>query len=370
MKNIFENILKKINDKFLDFDKFLKNSKIAKRIITGFFCIFLLIFVYVFLNYKDLKEVYTLENKVKENTSNMRIAVGGETVGIKLLASGVLVMGVDRTEDINIKIGDIILSVNDTKIESNTELETLVKASNGKKLSLKISRENQEFTTDITPIYDSISEEYKLGLWVKDSSAGVGTITFYELNEGRFAALGHGVTETKENYILPITAGGITSTTIYSVKKGIAKIPGELKGSITNKLLGQIEGNTDKGIYGKITDKEFLNNAQEIEILEKTKIKEGKAYILATLDDNEKKEYEIEIEKVLLTSTGNKNMIIKITDEKLLEKTGGIVQGMSGSPIIQDGKLVGAVTHVFLNDPTRGYGVFIENMLEDMYDIK
>lgn len=366
---MFKNFLEKLSKILLNFDNFLSNNKMAKRIILSFFCIFLLIFAYVFLNYKDLNEVYNLENKVKENISGMRVVAGGETVGIKLLASGVLIMGIDRTEEIDLKIGDIILSVNGTKIESNSELDEFVKNSNGKELTLEINRSGQEFKLNISPIYDSISESYKLGLWVKDSSAGVGTITFYELNSNKFAALGHGVTETKENYILPITSGGITSTTIYSVKKGIAKVPGELKGSITNKLLGQIEGNTDKGIYGSITEKEFLKEKEEIEILTKTKVKEGKATILATLDDNQKKEYEIKIEKVLLTSSGNKNMIIKVTDEALLEKTGGIVQGMSGSPIIQDGKLVGAVTHVFLNDPTRGYGVFIENMLEDMCTI-
>lgn len=366
---MFKNLFNKLSNKILKFNNFLNNSKAAKKIILGFFSILLLIFVYIFLNYKDLKEVYNLETKIKANISNMKIAAGGETVGIKLLASGVLIMGIDRTEDINLKIGDIILSVNDTKIESNSELDEFVKKSNGEDLILDIKRNDQDFKLNISPIYDDISESYKLGLWVKDSSAGVGTITFYELNSNRFAALGHGVTETKENYILPITSGGITSTTIYSIKKGIAKIPGELKGSITNKLLGQIEGNTDKGIYGSITEKDFLKEKKEIEILTKSKVKEGKAYILATLDDNIKKEYEIKIEKVLLTSTGNKNMIIKVTDKDLLEKTGGIVQGMSGSPIIQNGKLAGAVTHVFLNDPTRGYGVFIENMLEDMCNI-
>ena len=144
--------------------------------------------------------------------------------------------------------------------------------------------------------------------------------------------------------------------------------PGEIKGTITNDILGEIYGNTDKGIYGSYFNEDIKN--EEISILTKTKIKEGKASIFVTLEDGIKKEYEIEIEKVLLTSTGNKNMIIKIIDEELLEKTGGIIQGMSGCPIIQDGKLIGAVTHVLLNDPTRGYGVFIENMIYDMENIK
>jgi stage IV sporulation protein B len=197
------------------------------------------------------------------------------------------------------------------------------------------------------------------GLWVKDSSAGVGTVTFYKDN--KFAALGHGVTETKENYILPITSGAITTTNIYSIKKGEARNPGELKGTITYDFIGDIKGNTLRGVYGKMLKK---IDYESIKI--SNKVSTGKAYIYCTLDDNNLKKYEINIEKVLNNSTNNKNMIINITDKQLIEKTGGIIQGMSGSPIVQNGKLIGAVTHVFLNDPTRGYGVFIQNMIDDM----
>lgn len=295
----------------------------------------------------------------------MEIVPGGEAVGIKLLATGVLVMGIDR-EDSELQIGDIILKVNDTRIESNSELGNFAKSSGGNSLNLVVDRKGKLFTTSIRPNYDNLTEEYKLGLWVKDSSAGVGTITFYDRKNNKFAALGHAVTETKENYILPIETGGITDTNIFSVKKGIPKSPGELKGTITSNVIGEIVGNTDKGIYGSILNTDAISNKKSMQILPKSKIKEGKASIYCTLDDNTTKEYQIEVEKVLLTSTGNKNMTIKIVDEELINKTGGIVQGMSGSPIIQDGKLIGAVTHVFLNDPTRGYGVFIENMIEDM----
>ena len=361
LKNIFH-ICK---NKILKFDNYLNNSKNAKKIILGLFCIILLIFAYFLLNYSELVAVYKLEKDVSNKVKDMKIVLGGEAVGIKLLATGVLVIELDR-DDTSLQIGDIILSANNKKVESDSDLEKIVKASDGKEVNLKVSRNKEEFETKITPIKDSISKEYRLGLWVKDSSAGVGTITFYDANSMRFAALGHGVTETKENYVLPIEVGGITSTTIYSIKKGISKSPGELKGSITNNILGEINGNTDKGIYGTVTSDELIKGKEEIDILPKSKVKEGKASIVCTLDDNTKKEYDIDIEKVLLTSSGNKNMIIKVTDKELLEKTGGIIQGMSGSPIIQDGKIVGAVTHVFLNDPTRGYGVFIENMIEDM----
>lgn len=285
------------------------------------------------------------------------------------MATGVLVMGIDR-EDTSLQVGDIILKVNDEKVESNLELLNYAKVSNGKELTLQVSRQNEIFSTSIFPIKDEISGEYKLGLWVKDSSAGVGTITFYDKNSNKFVALGHGVTETKENYILPIDSGGITLTNIYSIKKGVAKVPGELKGTITNEVIGDIKVNTEEGIYGELIDISLIKNKKEIEVLPKSKIKEGEASIYCTLDDNQVKEYKIEIQKVLLSSEGNKNMIIKITDENLINKTGGIVQGMSGSPIVQDGKLVGAVTHVFLNDPTRGYGVFAQNMINDMSNIE
>lgn len=348
----------------------LKNINISekKKRLVSFVCIIFLLILYFGLNYSKLIAVYSLQGRIEEETKNMKFLIGGETIGVKLLATGVLVMGIDRT-DTNLKIGDIILSVDGKKVESNLELQKITKDSGGKELELKVVRENKEFYTKITPKKGEITEEYKLGLWVKDSSAGVGTVTFYELNSKKFAALGHAVTETQENYILPITSGGITKTSIYSIKKGASKSPGELKGSITNDIIGEIYGNTNKGIYGKIIDEIYMKGKQEVNIASKTEIKEGEASIFCTLDDNEVKEYKILVEKVLLTSTGNKNMTIKIIDDKLLEKTGGIIQGMSGSPIVQDGKLIGAVTHVFLNDPTRGYGVFIENMIEDMNNI-
>ncbi len=217
-------MLEWIISKIRKFDNILTNNKKIQRLFLGIFSIVILIFSYVALNYSKLVNVYNLQKDVSTKLENMRLAVGGEAVGIKLLATGVLVMGVDRT-DTELKIGDIILSVNDNKVESNIELNNYIKSSNGENLKLKFVRKGDEFETIISPLKDEISDEYKLGLWVKDSSAGVGTITFYELNSNKFAALGHGVTETKENYILPITSGGITSTTIYSIKKGISKVP-------------------------------------------------------------------------------------------------------------------------------------------------
>ena len=347
--------------------KLFRNINKRKVIITGFL-VNVLVFFYCFFNYNKLVAVYNLEKDVKTKVEDMDIVLGGETVGIKLLATGVLVVGVDRGDNL-VQIGDIILEVNGNKIESNAQLIDYVDKSNGEDLNLKINRQGKEFNIFIKPKKDELNNSYKLEMWVKDSSAGVGTISFYDRKSGRFGALGHAVTETKENYILPITSGGITKTDICSIKKGEPKNPGELKGTLTNETIGDIAGNTDKGVYGKIYAVNSISE-KSVKILPKSKIREGKASIFCTLDDNKVKEYNINIEKVLLTSSGNKNMIIKITDEELLNKTGGIIQGMSGSPIVQDGKLVGAVTHVFLNDPTKGYGVFIENMIEDMCNLE
>jgi stage IV sporulation protein B len=352
--------LKKLKKFFFNINK--------RKLIIGSFFVIVLLFTYCLFNYNKLVAVYNLEKDVEKKIEDMDLILGGNTVGIKLLATGVLVVGVDR-QDTDVKIGDIILEVNGTKIESNAELINFVNESNGSSLDLKINRQGEEFNISVVPKKDELSDSYKLEMWVKDSSAGVGTITFYDKKSGKFGALGHAVTETKENYILPITTGGITRTEIYSIKKGAPKSPGELKGTLTNDTIGSILGNTDKGVYGSFYDKTGISG-KSVKIMNKSKIKEGKATIFCTLDDKEIKEYDIEIEKVLLTSEGNKNMIIKITDKTLIEKTGGIIQGMSGSPILQDGKLVGAVTHVFLNDPTKGYGVFIENMIEDMCSIE
>ncbi len=343
-----------------------------KKIISIIFCIAILVFTYILINIRELVSVYNSEKIAKENIKDMQIVLGGEAVGIKLLATGVLVMGIDR-QDTSLQVGDIILSVNQKKVESNRQIVDIIKDLDSESIvELEFSRNDEIYNAKLPLQKDGVTGENKLGLWVKDSSAGVGTMTFYDKNTYKFASLGHGVTETKQNFILPITSGGITKTFIYSIKKGEVKEAGELKGTLSNTILADIALNTQNGIYGYLTEegKSFVDKKDTIDILTKSNIKEGDAYIYCTLDDNNVEKYEVKIEKVLLTSESNKNMIIKITDERLINKTGGIIQGMSGSPIVQDGKLVGAITHVFLNDPTRGYGVFIENMIENMSMVK
>ncbi len=333
--------------------------KYRKNIIYFMLPVIVILLAFSFFN------AYSKEynNSIECISKEKEYYIGGDVIGIKLLATGVLVMGKDD-ESCPLNVGDIILEVNGEKIETGAALEEY--ASRGEKLSLKVSRKGKEELFEVSPKYNSISEKYRLGLWVKDSSAGVGTITLYEKDTNRFAALGHAITETDVNYILPITSGGITKTEILDIKKGVPKIPGELKGTITNETLGQIYCNTKNGIFGEITDESVISDKELIQIGKKEEIVTGKAYIYVTLEDNVKRKYEINIEKILKDENTNKNLSICITDEKLIEKTGGIVQGMSGAPIIQNGKLIGVVTHVFLENPQRGYGAFIQNMLEDM----
>ena len=292
--------------------------------------------------------------------------LGGEAVGIKLLSSGVLVMGVDRL-DTDIEVGDIILEVNNSKIETDSELE--IYAQKGEELLLTIKHGDNITQKRIIPQYSNNSRTYKLGLWVKDSSAGVGTITFYDKNTLNYAALGHAIYEGKEGNALDISTGCITKTEIFNIKKGLSKYPGELKGTITNEVLGQIYKNTKNGIFGRIENDSLIDYSKVIKVAKKEDIEEGEAYICVTLDDNTKRNYKINIDKVFLNSTDNKNMAISVIDEELIEKTGGKVQGMSGAPIVQNDRLIGSITHVLLDNPKMGYASFIENLISDMNDL-
>lgn len=344
---------------------------VSKRTLCLVGIIILLLIAYVGMQFLEAKVAVNDKVEFENSTENYDFVLGGEVTGIKLLATGVLVVGIEN-DNIDIQIGDIIYKVDGAVIESNQELINCInsKKENKDKVELTIERSGLEKIITANTIYVPANEKYELGLWVKDSSAGVGTLTFYEKNNLIFAGLGHGISETSENIILPITSGAIVKSEVKGINKGYIKAPGDIKGVLYKDILGQILKNTKNGIYGKLESTTFIKGKTTIEAASKSEIKEGKAYIYCALDGINVKQYEIKIEKILYESTGNKNMVINITDKELLEKTGGIIQGMSGSPIVQNGKLIGAVTHVFLNDPTRGYGVFIQNMIEDMSNME
>lgn len=303
----------------------------------------------------------------------------GKAIGMKLYTEGVLVVGMSEIngkkpyENSGIQEGDAIIEINNEQIENTNDLIETVNKSNGKTVEVKYKRNEQTITTSIEPA--KVNEnEYKLGLWVRDAAAGVGTMTFYETSSGMFAALGHGIADIDTSELINIESGELTTTNILSIVKGQKGTPGEIRGTIENsQSLGSIYKNTGFGVYGKVQNKNKLdiNTMEEMDVALRDEIKTGKAQILCELENGKTERYDVEIKKIYLNNNeNNKSMVIKITDEKLIEKTGGIIQGMSGAPIIQNGKFIGAVTHVLVNDPTVGYGVFADIMIKQLKEVE
>lgn len=301
------------------------------------------------------------------------VAVLGSPFGIKLYTNGVLVVdfqeitsGKERKNpalEAGVKKGDYILKVNDKPVSTNESLSEAVANCNGEKIKLEIMRNGKEKVIYVTPVLCTDDGKYKAGIWVKDSSAGIGTLTFYSPYNNMICGLGHGVYDEDTKDIISFSRGELVGAEIISVMKGTKGVPGELKGKLTYTSIGKVYSNLDNGVYGQATCK--VNTENLTEVAHKQEIKDGDATILTTVDEEGVKAFSCKI-KVIQSGIGNnsQDMTVVITDQRLIELTGGIVQGMSGSPIIQNGKLIGAVTHVLLDDPTRGYGIFAENMLE------
>lgn len=295
----------------------------------------------------------------------------GTPFGIKMLTNGVVVTdfgavdsvsGISPAEASGIKKGDVIISVNESQITDSASLSSAVQDSGGI-CTIEVMRGNKTLTVMAKPAFSESDGQYKLGLWTRDSCAGIGTMTFYDCNKKVFGGLGHSVSDISTGMTLPLLEGEITSVTITDVLKGRNGMPGELCGAfISDKDTGTVKINSDYGVFGYSDVSPVMNSPMEIGY--SSEIKKGKATIYTTIEGMNPSEYEIEIVKIDSGSTSaSRNMTIRITDPKLLDRTGGIVQGMSGSPIIQDGRIIGAVTHVLINDSTMGYGIFIENML-------
>lgn len=315
---------------------------------------------------------------IKSIPNELSVYPGGQPIGVKLNTKGVLVVALSDLDTdkgkasspaaaAGIEIGDSIIEINNEKITNAEKISSLINSSEGKELNLTIERKGTIFNKKVKPVKAN-DGKYKIGLWIRDSTAGVGTLTFYDDKTGTFAALGHPITDVDTGTILNVNSGQIVNSSIVSVRKGIRGTPGELKGIFIDEdvVLGEIMKNTECGIFGKsnLNLKNKYNKKMKLAL--RNEIKEGPAQILTTIDGNNPKLYNIMVEKLLPQNTpGPKSMIIKITDKELLEKTGGIVQGMSGSPIIQDNKIIGAVTHVLINKPDTGYGIYIEWMLKD-----
>ena len=327
-----------------------------------------------------LFNMFPIKNVDVNIIPNTTVVPLGNVIGLKLYTDGVLVVGVTEVENVdnkkvkpyensNIDEGDMIIAVNNKAITNTAELVQEVNKSDGKSLELKYVRNGEILTSSITP--EKVEDnQYKLGIWVRDSAAGVGTISFYEPSTGMFAALGHGIMDVDTGDLITIARGSIVTSNIVSIQKGEKGKPGEIRGSIVNQsVIGEISKNTKLGIFGKLSNLGALNinTSNAIPVASRDEIELGKAKIVCMLENNKKEEYDVEIQKVFLNNNeDNKSMVIKITDSRLLAQTGGIIQGMSGSPIIQNGKLIGVVTHVFVSDPTMGYGVFSDLMIQKM----
>ena len=329
-----------------------------------------------FLNKIKLKEISV--NIIPETY----VVPMGNTVGLKLYTNGVLVVGMSEIQtqdkkqskpykDTGIEEGDMIVSVDKNEVTCTADLIEEINQSDGEEVEIQYVRNGEVYTTNIKPI-KTTDNEYKLGLWVRDTAAGVGTISLYEPSTGMFAALGHGISDIDTDELIDIATGNLVTTNIVSVVKGEKGKPGEIRGTIEKQTnVGEISKNTSFGIFGKLNNLNALNVdvSNKLKVALRDEIQLGDAKIICSVN-NKKKEYDIKIEKLFLNNNeNNKSMVIKVTDEELLEETGGIIQGMSGSPIIQNNKFVGAVTHVLVNDPTMGYGVFGDIMIKQMREV-
>lgn len=305
---------------------------------------------------------------------------GGQAIGVKINTKGVLVVslsdiiGIDGkkycpAKEAGIRVGDLIVEIDGVKVKDADHVINILNDLKEKEISIKIIRNKAEFDTIVKPIKSRQDNCYRLGLWVRDKTAGIGTLTFYHRESKRFAALGHGITDIDTGSLMPSENGEIMKAKVSSIQQGKKGIPGEIRGIFfeTENLLGKIEKNSQYGIYGTVYD-EIINETipEDLPVGLQDEIEEGKAYILTTTENNKIEKFEIRILKAEKQSSPNqKSMIIEVIDPALIQKTGGIVQGMSGSPIIQNGKIIGAVTHVFVNDPTKGYGLYVEWMLRE-----
>lgn len=329
-------------------------------------------------NKKITVSLFNLFNVKTVNVStvqNTKVIPLGNIIGIKLYSDGVLVIGMTEIEgkkpyeNTGIREGDLITKVDNVQVTTTQALIECVNKSKGQNVKIQYIREGTEYIANIEPVKTK-ENRYKIGLWVRDGAMGIGTATYYEPESGKIATLGHGIVDRDTDKLITIESGTLLTSTITKIKKGEEGIPGEIRGVINDsQKIGNINLNTEFGIYGKLeeTNRLGIDTTNVLDVALKNEIKTGKATILLMLEDGIRKEYEIEIKKIYKNNTeDNKSMLIEITDSELIEKTGGIIQGMSGAPILQNGKFIGAVTHVLVNNPIQGYAVFGETMIKQM----
>lgn len=308
------------------------------------------------------------------------VYVGGETVGFNLFSEGVICVGsnaVVTTDGMKEPIktsklqdGDAIIKIEDIEINNIQDVDRIINLPTfaGKELKITLKRDGKELETTATPVYDLLSQKYKLGIWVRNSASGVGTLTYVKQSNFRFGAVGHPIVDSSLGENFNVESGNIYRCRLLGIKKGERNNPGEIRSSInlSDDAIGLADTNCKYGVYGNILNKQIIDASRTASLGGRLSVKLGEAQIYCNIDNQGVKAYNIKILKAnKQNSADDKSMIIKVTDKELLEKTGGIIQGMSGSPIVQNGKIIGAVTHVFVNDPTRGYGVYVDWMVDN-----
>lgn len=308
-----------------------------------------------------------------EAYERIKVYPGGMPFGVKFFTNGVVVVGfsdvdgvgesVNPAKQAGMRLKDTVTHVDGHELADAKELTDAVEGSGGKPITLTCLRDGKQFDVTVTPVKSESDGHYKTGILVRDSGAGIGTVSFILPESNYFAGLGHGICDADTGELVPIRRGTVVDVTISGINKGVCGTPGEIKGFFTAGKKGTLLGNTDCGVYGILSERPATVCEEPLSIALKDELRAGEAHILCTLDTGSICQYQVEISNINKNATEGKCFNVKVTDPRLLEKTGGIVQGMSGSPIIQNGKLVGAVTHVMINDPTTGYGIFIENML-------
>lgn len=308
------------------------------------------------------------------------VDVSGDIIGIRLYTDGLLIVGIEDVVtsdgrcnpalDCGLQTGDIITQINDENVMTVSDFSRVINNSAGNSVSITAIRNNKNLYFSLTPVYCDSEQKYRCGLWLKDSTAGIGTMTFIDSETGTFAALGHAICDNDTQAVLNVGGGDILTASVTGITKGEKGVTGQIMGTFTDKVLGELLANNEFGVYGTYDRTDELDG-EIMPVATQTEIKAGDAQILCNVDGNGIKIYDIEIEKISYSADKqSRSMIVEIIDDELLATTGGIVQGMSGSPVIQDGMLVGAITHVFLNDPTKGYAIFAETMVDTVENLE
>ncbi len=304
----------------------------------------------------------------------------GHTVGIKLFSDGVLVVGLGQVDTAQgavapaktcgLKEGDIITHINSQEVDTIEEVQSILAESSGEDMCLSCIRDGNQLQLTTQAVQCSADGSYKLGAWIRDSMAGIGTVTFVDPETGLFGALGHPISDVDTQQLMPLSSGAILHSSVTGVQKGQTGQPGQLRGAFDlSRDMGQLYANTTSGVFGTLAEGQDLPLGEALPVARREDVHVGAVTIRSNIQGDEVRDYQAEIVRVYPENAGDsRNFLLKVTDQELLDKTGGIVQGMSGSPILQDGKLIGAVTHVLVNDPTSGYGILVENMLRAAED--